>query len=167
MLKKNETTSRFSIYNIYRLLPSPHHLGEVGGSCPLVGQGCLHAGVRGAADSVLELPWRLRGKESACKAGDAGDTGLIPESGRSPGGQHGNPLQYSCLENPMDRGGWWATVHGVAKGRTQLKRLGTCSHAGSHGTEWEQMSQKAVCGERGLLDGWRVSYLFLLVQDSV
>ena len=98
-------------------LPSPHHLREVEGSCPLVGQGCLHTGVRGAADSVPGLPWRLSGKESACKAGDAGDMGLIPESGRSPGGGHSNPLQNSCLENPMDRGAWWATVHRVAKTR--------------------------------------------------
>ena len=52
------------------------------------------------------------GKESACNAGDAG---LIPGSGRSPGGGNGNPLQYSCLENPMDKGAWWGTVHGVAK----------------------------------------------------
>ena len=44
--------------------------------------------------------------------------GLIPGLGRSPGGEHGNPLQYSCLENPLDRGAWWATVHGVAKSRT-------------------------------------------------
>ena len=49
---------------------------------------------------------------------NAGDAGLIPESGRSPGGGNGNPLQYSCLENPMDRGAWGATVHGVAKSRT-------------------------------------------------
>ena len=49
----------------------------------------------------------------------------IPGSGRSPGGGHSNPLQYSCLENPMDRGAWWATVHGVAKSRTRLKRLDT------------------------------------------
>ena len=46
------------------------------------------------------------------------DAGLIPRSGRSPGGGHGNPLQYSCLENPMDRGAWRATVHRVAKSRT-------------------------------------------------
>ena len=45
---------------------------------------------------------------------------LIPESGISPGGENGNPLQYSCMENPMDRGAWWATVHGVAKSQTQL-----------------------------------------------
>ena len=46
---------------------------------------------------------------------NAGDMRLIHGSGRSPGGGHGNPLQYSCLENPMDRGAWWATVCGVAK----------------------------------------------------
>ena len=46
--------------------------------------------------------------------------GLIPGSGRSPGEGHGNPFQYSCLENPMDRGAWWATVHGVAKSQTRL-----------------------------------------------
>ena len=49
---------------------------------------------------------------------NAGDVGLIPGSGRSSGGGHGDPLQYSCLENPMDRGTWWATVHRVEKGRT-------------------------------------------------
>ena len=49
---------------------------------------------------------------------NAGDLGLIPGSGRSLGGGCDNPLQYSCLENPMDRGAWWATVHGVAKSWT-------------------------------------------------
>ena len=58
-------------------------------------------------------------------AGDARDVSSIPGLGRSPGGGHGNPLQYSCLENPMDRGAWQATVHGVEKSRTQLKRLST------------------------------------------
>ena len=52
------------------------------------------------------------------------DMGLIPGSGRSPGEGNGNPLQYSCLENPMDRGSWWATVHRVAKSQTRLKLLG-------------------------------------------
>ena len=51
-------------------------------------------------------------------AGDVRDTGSIPGSGRSPGRGHGHPLQYSCLENPMDRGAWWATVHRVAKSQT-------------------------------------------------
>ena len=49
-----------------------------------------------------------------------GDTGSIPGSGRSPGEGNGNPLQYSCLENPVDRGAWWATVHGVAQSQTHL-----------------------------------------------
>ena len=57
------------------------------------------------------------GKESAC---NVRDLGLIPELERCPGGGHGNPLQYSCLGNPMDRGGRWATVHGVSKSQTQL-----------------------------------------------
>ena len=57
------------------------------------------------------LQW-LGGKDSTC---DARDMGLIPGWERSPGGGHGNPLQYSCLENPMDGGAWWATVHGVTK----------------------------------------------------
>ena len=55
--------------------------------------------------------------------GDLRGTGLIPGSGRSPGGGRGNPLQYFCLENPLDRGAWRATVHGVANSWTRLKRL--------------------------------------------
>ena len=67
------------------------------------------------------LPRWLSGKESAYNAGAAGDLGWIPRSGRSPGGGHGNPLPFSCLENPMDRGAWWATVHGVTKSWIRLK----------------------------------------------
>ena len=65
-------------------------------------------------------------------AGDVRDSGLIPTS-RFPGGGHGNPLQYSCLENPMDSGAWKATVHRVAKSSTRLKHLST--HACVH-KEW-------------------------------
>ena len=54
------------------------------------------------------------GKESACSSGDTEDPGLIPALGRSPGREHDNPLQYSCLENPMDRGACWAAVYRVA-----------------------------------------------------
>ena len=57
-------------------------------------------------------------KNPSANARDIRDTGLIPGSERSPGGGHGNPFQYSCLESPMDRGGWWATVHSVAKSQT-------------------------------------------------
>ena len=60
------------------------------------------------------------GKEPACQSGDTRDTGSITGSGRSPGG-HGNPCHCSCLENPMDRGNWWATVHSTTKIWTRLK----------------------------------------------
>ena len=59
-------------------------------------------------------------KESTCNAGDTGHSGLIPGSGRSPGEENSNPLQYSCLENPMGRGAWWASVQRVAKSQTWL-----------------------------------------------
>ena len=58
------------------------------------------------------LPERLSGKESACNTGDSGS---VPGLGRSPREGNGYPLHYSCLENPMDRGAWWASVHEVAK----------------------------------------------------
>ena len=64
------------------------------------------------AHAISGLPQWLSGKESACKAGDPADVGSIPVLERSPGGGHGYPLQYSCLENPMDREAWWARVHG-------------------------------------------------------
>ena len=57
-------------------------------------------------------------KNSLANAEDIRDAGLIPGSGRSPGGGHGNPFQYSCLENPMDREDWWAIVHRVAESQT-------------------------------------------------
>ena len=70
---------------------------------------------------------------------------LIPGSGRFLGGGHGNLLQYSCLENPMDRGAWWAKVHGVAKRRTRLTRLGA-----AHTTQIK-LAHKGVCALRGAL----------------
>ena len=69
---------------------------------------------------TVMLPKWLRGKESAC---NAGRSGLIPGLGRSPGEGNGNPLQYSCLENSMDRGAWQATIHGVTKSRTWLSEF--------------------------------------------
>ena len=68
-------------------------------------------------------------KDLPANAGDARDTGSIPGLGRSPGGRYGNPLQFSCLGNPMDKGAWQATAHRVAKSWTQLKWLSmhTCT----------------------------------------
>ena len=71
-------------------------------------------------NTYFGLPWWLSGKEPAFNAGDQGS---IPGLGRSPGGGHGNPLQYSCLENSVDRGAWQATVHRVAESQIWLKRL--------------------------------------------
>ena len=73
-------------------------------------------------------------KNPPAHAGDLRDVSLIPGSGRSPGGRHGNPLQYSCLENPMDRGDWQTTVHRVAKSQTRLNdltRMHTIPHSRS------------------------------------
>ena len=93
------------------------------GSCPetiLLGYLALpflwavHPGFN-STDTCSRLPRGLSGKESAFQAGDMGS---IPGSGRSPGEGNSNPLQYSCLGNPMDRGAWWPTVQGVAKSRT-------------------------------------------------
>ena len=76
----------------------------------------------------MGFPGGASGKNLPANAGDIRDAGSIPGSGRSPGGGHDNPLQYSCLENPMDRGAWWATVHRVTKSQTLLKGLSTHSY---------------------------------------
>ena len=82
--------------------------------------------------SIYSVAYFLRASQVAllvenppANAGDVKDMGSIPGSGRSPGEGNGNPLQYSCLENPMDRGAWRATIHRVAMSRTRLKRLNT------------------------------------------
>ena len=64
-------------------------------------------------------------KNQPVNAGDVRDAGAVPELGRSPGGENDNPLQYSCLENPMDRGTWQSTVHRVTKRWIQLRQLST------------------------------------------
>ena len=76
--------------------------------------------VYGSLPETMGFPSGSVVKAPLASAGDAGDKGLIPGLGSSPGGGNGSPLQYSCLENSMDRGAWWATVHGVTKNRTRL-----------------------------------------------
>ena len=66
----------------------------------------------------IQIPVALMVKNLPANAGDIRDAGSVPRSGRSPGEGNGTPLQYSCLENPTDRGAWWATVHRVAKSQT-------------------------------------------------
>ena len=73
----------------------------------------------------MDFPGGASAKKLPANAGDIRDVGSLPEWGRSPGGGHGKPLQFSCLENPMDRGAWWVTVHGVTKSWIQLKWLST------------------------------------------
>ena len=96
----------------------------------------------------------LSGKEPTCSS-EA--TGLIPELGRSPGEGHGNPLQYFCLENSMDRGAWQATVHGVAKSQTQLKQLGECTHichSGRQGSSTSAMQPLALINGIAFRNQW-------------
>ena len=78
-----------------------------------------HGCISGASQVALLV------KNRPANAGDIRNSDSIPGLGRSPGGGHSNPLQYSCLENPLDRGAWWATVHGVAKRQTWVKGLST------------------------------------------
>ena len=103
-------------------------------------EGCLQGGGSGGGRSggIIHVYLRERQerefqvvlvvKNPSANAGDARDVGLIPGSGRSPGGESGNSLWYSCLGNPMDRGAWQATVHSVTKSQTRLKRLSTHTH---------------------------------------
>ena len=76
--------------------------------------------IKGINLYIKYLPGGSNGKETAC---NAGDPGLIPGLGRSPGEGSGYSLQYSCLKNSMDRGTWWATVHGVTESQTQLSNV--------------------------------------------
>ena len=74
---------------------------------------------------------KLAVKNLPANAGDIRDVGSITGLGRFPGGGHANPLQCSCLENPMDRGAWRATIQGIAKSQMQMKQLSTAQHAPS------------------------------------
>ena len=78
-------------------------------------------------------------KNPPANAGDIRDVDSLPGLGRSLGGGHGNPLRYSCLENPMDRGAWWATVHRVAQSRTQLRQLSTYHRWKRKARDWERL----------------------------
>ena len=104
--------------------------GSRGGFFGVLSQSQSQAGLRSLSHScrvfsgIYPFPGDSDGKESICNVGNQGS---IPGLGRSPGGGHGNPLQYSCLENLGDGGAWWAAVYGVTQSRTRLKRLSSSS----------------------------------------
>ena len=102
--------------------------------------------------SISGLPWWLSGNESAC---NAGDMGLIPGSGRSPGEGNGNPLQYSCLENPMDRGPWQARVHGFGKEWDTSQGLNKCCQR-----------QKMIMEHTFLPEGYHTSMVSLELRET-
>ena len=95
-------------------------------------------------EKIRGIPGRVSGKEPACQCRRRWVMGLIPKLGRSPGRGHHNPLQYSCLGNPMDREAWWATVHGVAKSWTQLKQLSP--HHRKYKKKWEREKIRSFSG---------------------
>ena len=97
-----------------------------------------------SAEVSCSFPGGAVVKKSPANAGDAGDTGSIPGSGRSPGGGNGNPLQYSCLENSMDREAWWATVDEVIKESDMTERLSRdCNLSAS--VEWRSNTKQTNC----------------------
>ena len=109
----------------------------------------LSAFVRILGD-VIPVDSGSDGKESTYNAGGPGS---IPGSGRSPGEGNGTPLQYSCLENPMDRGAWWATVHGVTKNWTLLSK----QHTPHTQSRWWRSGARSGVGFRGREGEWGLS----------
>ena len=115
-LSLSSANCRFPVASMISPLDSPTTLNS---NIQLVGSHWL------MGPALNRLSQWLSSKESTCNTEDSGEVGSIPGPGISPGGGHGNPFQYSCLENPIDRGVWQSTVHGVAKSQTQLKWLST------------------------------------------
>ena len=108
----------FSWFSHLKLYPLPHFIPYSYLILP------LHLSLFGSQHMQVVLVV----KNPPASAGDVRDVGSIPESGRSPGGGHGNPLQYCCLENPMVRGVWWARIHWIAKCWTQMKHFSMHPH---------------------------------------
>ena len=106
------------------------------------GQGCVPSLLFSWGQTMVDFPGGSGGKVSAY---DAGDPGSIPGSGRSPGKGNGNPFQYSCLENPTDRGAWWAIVYGITKSRTQLSDFTFTLNYGGGNEDNGDLLQKVPC----------------------
>ena len=97
----------FSISFLTSIIPLPYSPCSLCSTC-----------IGGGGDVLRPLLGFLGVKNPPANAGDIRDSGLVPGWGRSPAGGHGNPLHYSCLENPINRAAWWATAHGVTKSQT-------------------------------------------------
>ena len=132
--KKKTTTTKKTMETLVHsfLLPSVHPPRRLSSALKLSSACLAHRGL--ISRPGMALAWTphstasqvaLVVKHLPAKAGDVRDAGSIPGSVRSPREGNGNPLQYSCLENAMDRGAWWATAHRVPKSQTQLKQCGT------------------------------------------
>ena len=118
----------------------------------------LHwTGFTSHASHTLGVPraatWALVVKNPPANAGDIRNAELILGLGRSPGGGHGDSLQYSCLENPMDRGAWWAAVH-RSQSRTQLKRLSTHTCKSTHTADWLAINFEVPTNPLGSIIFW-------------
>ena len=95
---------------------------------------------------MVNAPYTPGGSEVKASACNAGDLGSIPGSGRFPREENGNPLQYSCLENPMDGGAWWATVHGVTQSWTPLSDFTPLQNPCSRYTIYEKNAKLRLKG---------------------
>ena len=105
----------------------------------------------------LGFPGSSSDKESACQTRVAGGAGLIPGSGRSPGGRNSNPLQCSCLGNLMDGGAWWETAHRVTKSQTQLSNWALTQHA----FVWKKKKKvKCMCLSNELIESLNFSLVW-------
>ena len=105
-------------------------------------------------------------KNLPANAGDIRDTGLNPGFGRSLGGRHGNPLQYSCLENPTDRGAWWVTIHRVTKSRTRMKPFITHAQCDLYGQLFG-LCWDVLCGNCSIWASLRKSWTSVTHQGRL
>ena len=117
---------------------------------------CYIANNTSTRSGTRDFPDGSVGKESACNAGDTGDSGLIPELGWSPGGGNGNPFQYSCLENPMDRGAWQVAAKGVTESDTtkwlsMKPEIKLPTYTGSHTQKQENTRETSTSASSTML----------------
>ena len=163
--KRTQTLGHYSVSTPAALTPAGCTTIDVNinhlelASDPQVKGLVLHrTGFTSHASHTLGVPraatWALVVKNPPANAGDIRNAELILGLGRSPGGGHGRSLQYSCLENPMDRRAWWATVRGITKSQTRLKRLSTRTCKSTHTADWLAINFEAPKNPLGSIICW-------------